>query len=247
MKIRAIVAMTLALGSVSVGVQAETLKVTDLDVENLWVQGSVEVQVTQGDATELLVRGDQDDLEKHPFFTRKKTLVLGESEQYRGERFSSVQYMLTVPDLDEIRLSGSGDVFVKHFETDSMLVNVEGSGDIKLFSLVAEKATVRVTGSGDIKLAELSAPIIELLVSGSGDVAIGKLTGDVIEATISGSGDISAEKSPASASSVEITIVGGGEVNFSSLATTAAEINIIGSGDARVGEVEGLEIGRAHV
>ena len=142
MKALAISVMALA----SFNVQAETLRVTDLEVENVSVQGSVEVQIEQGETTELLIRGDQDKLDMQPFYTRGETLVLGHSEQHKGTSFSSVKYMLTLPDVNEIWLSGSGDIFVKPFETDELLLAVDGSGDIKLFSVVAREVKARVRG-----------------------------------------------------------------------------------------------------
>ena len=216
---------------VSAGLQAETLRVTDLDIDKVRVEGSVEVQVSQGDQTELLVRGDSDDLEKRPFYTRDSILVLGHSRDHKGEKFSSVKYMLTVPDLSEVRLSGNGDVFVKPMNVSDLLISVEGSGDVKVFELTAENVRVRVAGSGDIKIAQLSSPILDLMVSGSGDIAIGKLEADAVEATISGSGDIKVAEATKAASAIDINIIGGGGVNLSPLAADSAEINIIGSGD----------------
>lgn len=227
----------------SVGLQAETLRVTDLDIDKLRVQGSVEVQVSQGEESELLVRGDSDDLEKRPFYINNSTLILGHSRAHQRENFSSVKYMLTVPVLSEIRLSGSGDVFVKPMAVREMLISVEGSGDVRVFALSAgETVRISVAGSGDIKVAQLHTPVLDLMVSGSGDIAIGELLAEVVEATISGSGDISAESTAERAATIEINIIGGGEVDLTPLAADVAEVNIIGSGDARVGEIDSLEV-----
>ncbi len=62
-----------------VGAQAETLHVKDLDVNEVRVFGSVEVEISQGDERELFVRGPQKALEKEPFYVRGNTLFLGDS------------------------------------------------------------------------------------------------------------------------------------------------------------------------
>lgn len=235
----AAVSIALVLSLVAKG---ETLKVTDLDIDSVWITGSGELEISQGEKTELLLRGDQDDLDKVPYYTRGNTLVLGASREHKKASFSGVKFKLTVPRLEEARVSGSGDMYIQPLEVDRIRILVEGLGDVKVFSLKADQAALRVAGSGDIQAAELSVSVLEMVVSGSGDIAVGELRTDVVETTISGSGDIRVKKSLERAGIVEINIAGGGEVNMSDLALDSAEINIIGSGDARVGEVEFLEV-----
>ena len=191
--IRSLLISLLALGALAA--RAETLQVTDLDVSRVVVMGSAEVEITQDDASLLQVRGDQDDLDKRPFYVRGDTLVLGASETHKRDNFSSLKYRLSLPDLEQLTLNGSGDVYVRPLQAGSLEVGLAGSGDIKLFSVTADDVDLTIEGSGDIQVAELVAPLLELLVAGSGDIAIGELDGDVVDATVSGSGDISLKRS----------------------------------------------------
>ena len=93
---------------------AETRRVEGLEFDNILVYGSVEVEISQGDAVVLQLRGDEDDLDKQPFFVDdRKTLVLGRSGAEKGDRFGGVKYRLTVVELKHVELFGSGEVYVK--------------------------------------------------------------------------------------------------------------------------------------
>ncbi len=233
---RWILGIALLLGSI--GLHAETRRVTDLDISEVRVFGSVEVEISQGDTPELLLRGKQSDLDKEPFYIRGNTLFLGDSQTHPHSSFSGVKYKLTISDLRELRLAGSGDVFVRPMQLPKLEVSIEGSGNVKLFSLKAGAVDLRISGSGDIQLAEVDTPSLEMLISGSGDIAVGKTLAKSAEATITGSGDISVDQGEAPAMSTEIRIIGGGTVDLSGLDTHTAEVSIIGSGDATVGTVD---------
>ena len=95
----------------AISAQAETLTVTDLDVDSIRVLGSVEVEVSQGDSAQLQIRGDADDLDQktYPlFYVKDSTLVLGATKSGGSSRFSDLQYRVTLPDLEALRLNGSG-------------------------------------------------------------------------------------------------------------------------------------------
>lgn len=222
---------------------AETLRVDDLErAAEVQVFGDVEVEISQGEKRELLIRGPQPQLDRQPFFLRGDTLVLGTSRRYPDDSFSDVKYKLTLPDMREVRLAGSGEVFVKPFSAARLDLRVDGSGNIRLFSLRAGEVGLYVSGSGDIQVAELESEALEMLVSGSGDIALGNLASDRIEATITGSGDISAKDSHRKAGTIELRIIGGGAVDLAAVDSESVEIQVVGSGDARVGEVLNLEV-----
>ena len=74
----------------SLVIQAEVMRVGDLDVDKVWVTGDVEVEISQGQQAELLLRGDSEDLHKQPFYTRDGALVLGASREHKRADFSDV-------------------------------------------------------------------------------------------------------------------------------------------------------------
>ena len=92
---------------------AETRRVEGLEFDNILVYGSVEVEVSQGDAVLLQLRGDAASLAKQPFFIDdRRTLVLGRTADSSSDSFTDVKYRLTVVELNHIELVGSGEVYL---------------------------------------------------------------------------------------------------------------------------------------
>ncbi len=219
---------------------ADVQRVEGLDVDEVVVHGSIEVEISQGDTVELLLRGRQKDLDPPPFHVRERTLVLGLPAGARSSKVTGVQFKLTLPTLARLQLRGSGDVFVRPFNTPALSVMVDGSGDVRLYDLVTDSARFDMRGSGDIQAARVQAGSVRLTLAGSGDIHLGQVETESMQAVVNGSGDVSSGKNSRS-DSIEINIVGSGEVNFAAVDGDEAEINIVGSGTARIGEVLELD------
>lgn len=218
-----------------------TWQVEGLQFDAVIVLGDVDVEISQGDDTELLLRGDQRDIDLQPFIVDGDTLVLGRSREARGKDFSGVKFRLITPRLEHLELKGSGDVYVRPFESDSLFLSAAGSGTVRLFEIRAGGTTLQLSGSGTIQLAKLVTRELAVALSGSGDVQLGDVDADIAEIAVRGSGDITLE-SGYRVDEVEISIVGSGDVDFRHMDAGHAEINIVGSGDARIGEIEVLDV-----
>lgn len=215
---------------------ADVQRVEGLDVDQVVVHGSIEVEITQGDSAELLLRGRASELEPPPFHVRGRTLVLGLPADTNGRKVKGVQYKLTLPTLTRLQLLGSGDVFVRPFTATALSVLVDGSGDVRLYDLDTDSARFDMRGSGEIQAVKVQAESVRLTLTGSGDIHLGQLLAGSLQAVVNGSGDVSSGADSRS-ETIEISIVGSGDVNFAGLDSGQAEINVVGSGDARVGAV----------
>ncbi|MEQ9463582.1 MAG: DUF2807 domain-containing protein [Haliea sp.] len=226
----------LALAADETGVQ----RVDGLDVEEVVVHGSTEVEISQGDTTVLLLRGRDSELEPAPFHVRGRSLVLGLPAGSPATAVTGVQYKLTLPTLAGLQLRGSGDVFVRPFTTPALTVVIDGSGDVYLYDLETDSARFDMRGSGDIQAARVRAGSVRLTLTGSGDIALGSVETDSMYAALNGSGDVSSGEGSRGAAT-EINIIGSGEVNFAGLDGDHAGINIVGSGTARVGVFRSID------
>jgi hypothetical protein len=233
--------LALALLLMTASARAETQRVEGLEFQRVEVFGDVQVEIQQGDANELRLRGDSDELAMEPFYVSGKTLVLGRSNSHPDENFSDIKYKLTLTDLRYLGLKGSSEVYIKPLHSQELHVVIEGSGDIKAHELRGGDISLLVAGSGDIQVANLEAGDLRLVLTGSGDIHLGQLTALEVDAALKGSGDISLQKS-GRADTIEVNIAGSGDADFSGLSATVAEFNIVGSGTGRVGEVEALEV-----
>ncbi|MEQ8800414.1 GIN domain-containing protein [Haliea sp.] len=233
-------ALLLALPRLALAEAAGVQRVEGLDVDEVVVHGSFEVEIRQGEKPELLLRGRPGDLEPLPFHVRERTLVLGRPAGADSSRGRDVQFKLTLPTLARLQLLGSADVFVRPFTTPALTVIVDGSGDVRLYNLATDSARFDMRGSGDVQAARVDAGAMHLSLSGSGDIHLGTVVTERMQAVVNGSGDISSDNGSRSGST-EISIVGSGEVNFAGLDSDRAEINIVGSGTARIGEIGELD------
>ncbi len=220
--------------------RAETLQVDGLDFGRILVHGNADVEVRQGDEAELMIRGKDSDLEQHPFFQNGDTLVLGRNQQHRSN-FGNLKFKVTVVNLEQLQLHGSGDVYVKPLVVEDLYVSVDGSGDIKLFGVRGRSLILKVSGSGDIQAVALDAEEVKLVVSGSGDLQIGELHAERIKASLSGSGNIGVEDGGA-AIELDINIVGSGGIDFEAISARTASVNIVGSGTVIVDVADELDV-----
>lgn len=118
-----------------------------------------------------------------------------------------IKVYVTTDKIDEISLSGSGNV-----TSDSKL---ESNGHMK-FS---------ISGSGDINL-EINAPSVESSISGSGNI---DLTGETKDSKITITGDGDYKAGNLQAENAEVHITGSGNVHLA--ASVKLEVHITGSGD----------------
>lgn len=178
-------ALLLALPQLALA--ADVQRVEGLDVDEVVVHGSVEVEITQSDGTELLIRGRPSDLQPAPFHIRGRTLLLGLPEGGRSSKLKDLQFKLTLPTLARLQLRGSGDVFVRSLSTPALTLT--GSGDIHLGPVTAEEIAAVVNGSGDISSGKGStSAAVEISIVGSGEVNFSALDGDQAEINIVCSG-----------------------------------------------------------
>jgi hypothetical protein len=137
-----------------------------------------------------------------------------------------VKFFITVPDLTEVSLSGSGairsdgpfkninDLSIRlsgsgeiDFETEasSLIVEISGSGDVELAGK-SDLTQIAIGGSGDVDAYELRSGQVRVKISGSGDVRV--FAEETLMAKISGSGDVHYRGNPR----VQTKVSGSGEV-----------------------------------
>lgn len=97
---------------------------------------------------------------------------------------------ITIPELDSIRSTGSGDVAVGAWTAGRVELETTGSGDIDIDSLEAASITARLSGSGDIRIARGRTERQNVRTSGSGDYDAARVNSSRAEAATSGSGNI---------------------------------------------------------
>lgn len=133
---------------------------------------------------------------------------------------------IAIPALDQVQVSGSGDVIsTTPFTMDELTVKVSGSGDVAL-AVQAGSAKADLSGSGEIKLTG-TANALDAQVKGSGDIKAGNLKASTANARVTGSGDITVQ-----ATTLDAQITGSGDVKYKGTKPTITS-KVTGSGEVR--------------
>lgn len=153
---------------------------------------------------------------------------------YLGSRGSfavtwgEVRYELSLPTVEGVTISGSGDVDVDFSGATDVRVVIEGSGDVEGSGIDASSVTVSIVGSGDVELSGAAAAV-EAAIAGSGDIDLRNLIAVDAIASINGTGDIRVHAT----GSLDAEITGAGSIRYSGDPdVTDSSINGIGDIEA---------------
>ncbi len=128
---------------------------------------------------------------------------------------------ITLPELREIRILGSGDVNVSgdFSENQNFVANISGSGDLWLNGDFGKNLNIKILGSGDANLnLKNEVNQIKISSSGSGDIQI---TGTYARNLI-------------------VSDLGSGDIDVSGIMARTVRVKSVGSGDSRVYVVDSL-------
>lgn len=173
--------------------------------DRIVVEGSMDIFISQDDEQILEVETDDNILPIISTSVRGGELRIKSTRSYRSRE--EVKVYITVVDLEELKIRGSGDVYGESvLAGDRLNLEISGSGNMDMeiyydrlfseingsgnFSLQGEavEQEVRINGSGDYRAADLLSVETDVNISGSGNSTVN--VSDFLRAEIRGSGDI---------------------------------------------------------
>lgn len=139
-----------------------------------------------------------------------------------------IDIYISVPEIDGLSVSGSGDIVSDDINTRILDLLVSGSGNIKIEKLAAEKVTANVSGSGIIKISEGGvASELSVRISGSGNVDARGFEANNVSIQTSGSGNCYV----VSNGEIKARLSGSGNVYYSG--NPAIDSSVSGSGSVK--------------
>jgi hypothetical protein len=147
--------------------------------------GSPDVEVTVGPARSVAVTTDDNVLPIIETTVEGETLKIHSKRSYNTSL--GVKVIITVPALDGVAVSGSGNMQVAGLKTGEMDASVTGSGNV-ILSGVLDQLRGRIIGSGDLRAGDLAAKNVHVAVTGSGDATV-RAT-EQLDASVTGSGNV---------------------------------------------------------
>jgi len=155
-------------------------------------RGSVDVRLRVGEPQRVKVRAGEKVIDDVRTVVRDGTLQVDfDHDGWGGE---DVIVEASVPRLDGVEVSGSGDVEADGIGADAFEVRSDGSADIALRGTAAN-LVVDLDGSGNADLGELAAGEARVSVGGSGDADV--RVDDKLDVSVDGSGDVRYHGDPA--------------------------------------------------
>lgn len=194
----------------------------------------------QGSPQKVELEGDREVLEEVETEVSGGRLRIGKEGKWFDWNFgdNKITVYITVPEIEAVSVSGSGDVIGQSkFRTSDLDLNVSGSGSLVIDVDARGDVEADVSGSGSMELKGHFGSF-ESDVSGSGRIALSATIDNTADFGISGSGRITAR---GSADVVRTRISGSGKVLAADLQTNRCDVRISGSGDVEISVKNELE------
>ncbi|MCH8621865.1 head GIN domain-containing protein [Undibacterium sp. TS12] len=213
----------------SSGSAASEMRPVNASIVNIILSGPIDLSLRQATTPELLVKGDGKlvsrvttrlDGNTLHIGTRGIFIAVGRTEQTRVE--------LSLPNLEKLQSSGSGDSNIKGFHGNKVEILMQGSGNV-VFDGDFQQVLANIHGSGDLNLGLGNTDMLELNVNGSGDSVI-KGQARQFTARLNGSGDLNAT----SLKSAQVNLSSTGSADSRVFASQEIRLKLMGSGDVHV-------------
>jgi hypothetical protein len=170
------------------------------------LNGQADVIVTIGGQQTMTVRADDNLLGDINTEVEDSTLEISQTGNVDLQPRAGITIEIALPNLDEVEVSGSGNVTVSRIDGGTLRIEVSGSGDVEATGQV-EQVEADLSGSGELRLAQLVARNASIDVSGSGDAHVHATNS--LAASVSGSGTITYAGNPPN---VDTDVSGSGDV-----------------------------------
>ncbi len=191
---------------------------------------SAKVYLEQGKNQSVRIVADSETLEQVITEVKGRTLNIRFPNNNIFKRWDpgKIEIYISVPEVDGLNLSGSGDIISEKIETRILDLLISGSGNIKIEQLTAERVSATISGSGNIKIEGSGvADELKTRITGSGNIDASGFEAKNVDAQTSGSGN----SSVFSNGSIKVRIAGSGNVYYTG--NPAIESSIAGSGKVK--------------
>ena len=186
--------------------------------------GSYDIILVPGKTESLTLEADDNILPLLVSEVKNGKLELYTKIKGYYKRSSKIKATVHYINLDEVEISGSGDIKqAEKSDFNKLKIEISGSGDLDL-NLNAKDLKIECSGSGDIKLKG-SAEKVSISVSGSANINNFDLAAKNCNVEISGSGDANLNVSE----NLDVSVSGSGSIRYKGNAKVTKHISGSGS------------------
>lgn len=168
------------------------------------------IHLVAGAASGIHIRGQGNLLPYLELTEKGDKLEIEVKEGYRLAPSEPLEITITLPELHELALAGTGNGELHDFKGNELVLSVAGTGDIVASGLEMNRLEGNIAGLGNLDLGEGSVRAMELNIAGSGGVLGARLLSQEAEVNIAGSGEVELRVQER----LKIEIAGAGSVNY---------------------------------
>ncbi|MFG0875321.1 GIN domain-containing protein [Aeromonas media] len=168
------------------------------------------IQLVAGEARGIHIRGQENLLPYLELTEQDDKLEIEVKEGYRLAPSEPLEITITLPELHELALAGTGNGELRDFKGDDLVLSVAGTGDIVASGLELNRLEGNIAGLGNLDLGQGSVRVVALNIAGAGGVKGAGLASEEVEVSIAGSGEVEVRAQ----SRLKIEIAGAGSVNY---------------------------------
>jgi hypothetical protein len=132
---------------------------------------------------------------------------------------------LTVVDLEELSVSGAGDVDLAETESDRFRLYISGAGNVNVDGLTAERLDISISGAGDMRIDGGTVEDHDISISGAGNYDARDLESDQVDIQLSGLGSATVWATEG----LDVSISGAGSVRYAGDPDVTTNISGVGS------------------
>ena len=194
------------------------------DFSQVSLEGFGELIITQGDQAALTITAEDNVIDKIITEVRGDTLVITFEKDFRVAPTKKIRFELVVTELEDLTLSGAGDIFIDALESTQLDVTISGAGNLEIDHLEAKTVSIELAGAGDV---EISGEVVDqtISLSGAGNYDAGDLQSQTAVVEISGFGNSTLWVEDA----LDITMDGAGKLEYYGQPVVSQHINGAGS------------------
>jgi hypothetical protein len=204
-------------------VTSESRNVSDFSEVELQGIGNLTVQQTGSESLTIEAEDNIIPYLKTEVENNRLTLYLENDDSVRTTK--PINYKLTVKDLSDLKLTGSGTINVENINTNDLKITTTGSGNVNA-NIETKNLEVALSGSGDAKMVG-KTDSQDINISGSSSYQAENLQSKETKVDIRGSGSATLNVSDA----LDARIAGSGLVEYTGNPTVSRQIS--GSGELR--------------
>lgn len=199
--------------------------------DEIEIQGSAEVRLSQGSTDQVVIEGDDEMQREIKLDVRNGRLNVRQSGSWKFWNARRLQLNITVRDLKRLSISGAADVVaVQPMKLGKVLIDISGAGLARFDKLQADELRFQVSGAGDGQFAG-AVEQLSVSVSGKSDFRGEQLQAQTGRVAVSGLGEVKvwAEKELSISVSGIATVDYWGSPNVQRRTSGLATINMRGA------------------